>query len=232
MPSALLLTTLTLGAVGLYLLMPGGRMSMWRAALVVLAGAVAGIITLTVPLFGGHASSIWFGLLSVIGFWGAVGVITHVKPVYNALHFTLVIICVAGLMLLQQAEFAAMALVIIYGGAILVTYVFVIMLAQQSGGPGPADRRAREPFWGVLAGFGLLGALTTRLALGGQEFASQPVRELTLTQVGTVENTGILLLTEYMVGVNIAAVLLLAAMVGAVAIARRKAADLAAGEVE
>ncbi len=81
----------------------------------------------------------FFVIFSVIAVAAAVRMITHSKPVYSALYFILVVLSSAGLFLLLQAEFMAFALVIVYAGAILVTYVFVLMLAQQ------AERRKRRP---------------------------------------------------------------------------------------
>ena len=150
----LLIALLTLGGVGLYLAMPGGRLSIGRAALVVLAGAAAALVVFLLPSLSAADGRGWFIALALIGLWGAIRVVTHRKPVYSALYFILVIVAVTGMLVLMQAEFLAVAVVIIYAGAILVTYVFVIMLAQQEGGPARYDRQAREPFVGVLTGFG------------------------------------------------------------------------------
>jgi len=229
MSGALLLTMLTLGGVGLYLAMPGGRLNYGRAALVVLAGAAALLVALVLPLLGAAGQRVWFALLAVVGLWGAVRVITHRRPVYSALYFVLVVIAVAGMLLLLQAEFLAAALIIIYAGAILVTYVFVIMLAQQAGGPAGYDRRAREPLAGVLAGFILLGALATRLANAAGEGMNAAAE--TDGGVGTVMNVGTELLTHYVVGVEVTGLLLLVAMVGAIAIARRRPEPSEEGEV-
>ena len=58
----------------------------------------------------------------------------HPRPVYSAVYFVLVVLATTGLCVLAAAEFLAAALVIVYGGAIMVTYIFVIMLAQQAPG--------------------------------------------------------------------------------------------------
>ncbi len=222
MPSVLLIILLTLGGVGLYLAMPGGRLHIGRAGLILLAGAGAALVAAVLPLSGEYGQRIWFALLALIGLIGALRVITHRKPIYSALYFILVVIATAGLLILMQAEFLAAALLIIYAGAILVTYVFVIMLAQQSGGPPPYDRKAREPFAGVVTGFILLAVLTIRLARGD----GQALSALTADPdagLGGVVQVGTHLLTQYVVGIEITGVLLLAAMVGAIAIARRRA---------
>lgn len=229
--SSLLLTILvTLGGVGLYLAMPGGRRDLSRAALILLAGAAAALIGMILPLAGARGEQIWFALLAVVGLAGALRVITHRKPIYSALYFVLVVIAVAGMLILMEATFLAAALLIIYAGAILVTYVFVIMLAQQSGGPASYDQRAREPFAGVVTGFILLAALTWRLTRAGAN-AVAPTQAGFSESLGDVVAVGKPLLTQYIVGVELTGLLLLAAMVGAIAIARRRAAPTAEEEL-
>src|SRR5688500_5995780 len=89
----------------------------------------------------------YFWIFSLIALGGAVRVVTHPRPVYSALYFVLTVFATAGLFILLWAEFMAAALVLIYAGAILVTYVFVIMLATQAapttGGPDGATTPAR-----------------------------------------------------------------------------------------
>jgi NADH:ubiquinone oxidoreductase subunit 6 (subunit J) len=75
-----------------------------------------------------------------------------------ALSFALVVLSTCGLFLLQAAPFLMAATGIIYAGAIIVTFLFVIMLAQQAG-LADADRRSREPFLSVVAGFVLLAGI-------------------------------------------------------------------------
>ncbi len=74
----------------------------------------------------------YFWIFSAVAIVGAVRVITHPRPVYSALYFVLTVFASAGLFVLMFAEFMAAALVLIYAGAILVTYVFVIMLAASA----------------------------------------------------------------------------------------------------
>jgi len=102
-----------------------------------------------------------FGFLALAG---AVRMITHPRPVFAALYFILVVIATAGMFLLLGAEFMAFSLVIVYAGAILITYMFVLMLAQQSpvAGVGDAwyDRMPREAISAVIVGFVILATLS------------------------------------------------------------------------
>ena len=172
-------------------------------------------------------SPAWFAAFALIGLWGGVRVITHRRPVYSALYFLLVIVSVAVELVLLEAQFLAAALVIIYAGAILVTYLFVIMLAQQAEETA-YDRQAREPLIGTLTGIVLLALIAARLLLPAP--AAVSAAPAVAAEVDSVGYVGTHLLTHYVVGVEVAAILLLAAMVGAIAIARRKARLSAPGE--
>jgi NADH-quinone oxidoreductase subunit J len=228
---AILMTiAVAIGGVGLYLAMPRGRARAGAAPLVVLAAAAAVLIGLLIAKVAGHSTAGWFVPLSIIGIAAGLRVVTHPKPVYSALYFILVIVAVAGLLLLMDAEFLAMALVMIYAGAILVTYVFVIMLAQQTG-ESSYDRQAREPFLAILAGFVVLGTIGSKLFQStAGELAADPIGMAAGVDDNVVQ-VGTSLLTTYAVGVELAGVLLLAALVGAIAIARRKALDEPEGDI-
>lgn len=200
--------------------------------------------------FEGRSFFIAFSAIAVIS---AVCVIAHSRPVYSALFFVLVVLAVSGLCILATAEFLAAALVIVYGGAILVTYVFVIMLAQQ-GNPSSYDRAASNPIWAVVVGFalvaattqamvhvdpiaiyarsspnGYVGSLTRRAenasgAIAGAD-ARKDATHHSSSDSGWDHNlraVGRTLLAEYVMAVEVAGVLLLIAMVGALAVARKR----------
>lgn len=186
MTPTLLYVVCLLGAVGLYLLVrptaglgaAAGR-GMRAAGIVFGLGAFAWLATAipgallpdgapdgaAVP----QAFTAIFGLVAVAS---AVRMIATGKPVYAALHFVLVILASAGMFLMLGAEFMAFALIIVYAGAILITYMFVLMLSQQSpdpddpGGQADFDRMPREPAAGALIAF-LLLALLTRTVMDG-----------------------------------------------------------------
>lgn len=113
------------------------------------------------------AAFAYYYLFSFIAIAAAIRVITHSRPVYSALWFVMVVMASAGLFLTLSADFMAFAMVIIYGGAILVTYMFVIMLASHGGNAQDDDeepaynRYANEPLWACVAGFLLLAVLLT-----------------------------------------------------------------------
>lgn len=240
MPSSVLITLLVLlpalGAAGFFLAMPGGRRGIWRAGAVLLALAVGVFFTIAAAYLVGGVGG-WFIALSLIGLFGAGRMITHKLPVYSALYFILVVVSATGLLITMDAEFMAAALLIIYAGAILVTYLFVIMLAQQSGA-AHYDSQARDPLIGSVTGFLLLGVILARILLL-DELAPNEVLlppeggpETPPVLVSTVRDVGMHLFTNYVVVVQAAGVLLLAAMVGAIAVARRKATTDAMEEAD
>ena len=160
-----------LGAVVLYLMMEP-RPAAFRAALTVCGlAAVALIISAVarnapVPEGAGTDPSFWVHVMvALVAVAGAARMVTHPRPVYAALYFVLVILAVSVNFLLLQAEFMAFALLIVYAGAILITYLFVLMLAQQSGdqsmrGEESAwyDRTPREPIAALILAFIMLSA--------------------------------------------------------------------------
>lgn len=161
-------TASILGALALYFSLPH-RWSMAKFG-GLLGVAAMGLLMLWVLPAGTKAAdlpSIYYYLFTFISLAAGSRVITHPRPVYSALYFVLVILSSAGMLVLLQAEFMAFAMVIIYGGAILVTYMFVIMLAtmpQSADGPDNSpsyDRVAREPLAAVFMGFALLAVLTS-----------------------------------------------------------------------
>src|SRR3954470_2301425 len=107
---------------------------------------------------GPVGETIVFSVFATAAITCAILMITNRNPVYSALWFALVTLSVCGLFWLQYAHFLAAATVIVYAGAIVVTFVFVIMLAQQSGAT-IYDQRSRQPFLATVTAFLLLGAL-------------------------------------------------------------------------
>lgn len=88
--------------------------------------------------------------------------ITARNPVYAALWFALATLSTCGLFLLQHAPFLAAATIIVYAGAVIVTFLFVIMLAQQSGAAG-YDQQSSQSWLATISAFVLLGALSVTL---------------------------------------------------------------------
>lgn len=212
-----------IGAIGLYLAMP--RIGASRRAPAILLGAISigGLLALLRFGFGERASTnIYFYILAFLTIAGAVRVVTHPRPVYAALFFVMVVLASAGLAFMAGAEFLGAALVIVYAGAILVTYVFVIMLAQQSSeddinAPIHYDAESREPATAVMAGFVLVATLAGLIVGRNWPAAANPGA----AEASNTIAIGRELMTRYAVSVEVAGVLLMVAMIGALAIARK-----------
>lgn len=219
-----------LGALGVYWALPkDGRPSRRGVVGTILAAAIGAFLLLLAQLLGDDAQRVYLYVLSVLALGGAVRVVTHPRPVFSAIFFILVVLSTAAMLVLVGAEFLGAALVIVYAGAILVTYVFVIMLAQQtapqSGGMFAQamhyDRDAREPMAAVLAGFVLVGTIAG-VIVGYDWKPHGEVAEATATATSNTLVIGRILMTDYAVSVELAGLLLTVAMVGAIALARKR----------
>ncbi|MEO2090502.1 MAG: NADH-quinone oxidoreductase subunit J [Gemmataceae bacterium] len=168
-PLTQLVLAAALGAVGVYLLLPKPRVR-WVSggvALVIAAAAVFGVFLF--ERYGQPVLSVNGDKTNVVGsvlFWlfaaGAVGfgcvLVTQRNPARGAIAFAFVILSTCGLFLLLAAPFLMAATVIIYAGAIIVTFLFVLMLSHVKG-PADENDRTREPLLGSLAGFGFVGLM-------------------------------------------------------------------------
>lgn len=243
------------GAAAVFFLLPAGGRSRPGVATVFGLSALGALIAfLATRGIGGAEGVGYFFVFAIVALVAAARVVTHTRPVYSALYFVLVVVAVAALLVLSHAEFLAVALIIIYAGAILVTYLFVIMLAQQPGSP-MYDRRAREPLLAVLASFTLMAAIAGRLVenppvtvphsaqaaatkgtdsrLGDGangagtrgQLTARPVADVPLPGAAPRGNSleiGTIVMTRHVVTLQLAGVLLLVSMVGAIAMSRRK----------
>src|SRR3954454_5088946 len=146
MAPAVILALCVVAGGGTVLLLPSRREAPLRkvGGIILLAVALIFVALLVRWKTGDAAASaaagmtrsfwIYFWIFAAIALLGALRVITHTKPVYSALYFVLTVFASAGLFLLVHAEFMAAALILTYAGAILITYVFVIMLAAEATG--------------------------------------------------------------------------------------------------
>jgi NADH:ubiquinone oxidoreductase subunit 6 (subunit J) len=152
---------------------------------------------------------------------GAVGTVALRNPFYSVLALVGHLISLALLFLLLRAEFVAMAQVIVYAGAVMVLYVFVVSYV------GGADHMLAPPATGrmkVAAGvFGLLLFIELAIAILGSGLAALDTRGADVGPgFGSPGQIGELLLTKFLVAFELASFLLLIAAVGAVTLARRR----------
>jgi NADH:ubiquinone oxidoreductase subunit 6 (subunit J) len=153
-----------LGLAAVYLLLPRPRPYpfLWGAGVGVLALVAAVVLLLGTTQF--DVEPFLFYLFSAVAIIAGALMVTQHNPARAALSFALVVLSTCGLFLLLAAPFLMAATVIIYAGAIIVTFLFLLMLAQQEG-RSDADDRSREPLFSAAAGFLLLGTLLYVLKL-------------------------------------------------------------------
>jgi len=151
---------------------------------------------------------------------GAIGVVVLRNPFYGVLSLVGHLLCLAALFLLLHAEFIAAAQVIIYAGAVMVLYVFVVAYVggtDESLGTSPGLLRVVTP---VVAGLLLVELLIAMLGSGLEEIGT---RGATIPDTfGSPAQIGELLLTDFLLPFELSSVLLLVAAVGAVGLARRR----------
>lgn len=156
---------LLVGGLAILLLLPRPRPFSW------FLGAVAGLASLVlgglllVRGTGLTPETVLFYAFAALAITSAALLVTQQNPARAALSFTLVVLSTGGLFLLLAAPFLMAATIIIYAGAIIVTFLFVLMLAQQAG-LGNADARSREPELATLTGFLLLATILYVLHTG------------------------------------------------------------------
>jgi NADH-quinone oxidoreductase subunit J len=228
----LILALCILAGIGTLLLLPSRREAAFRhlgGILLSLTGVVFILLLIRVSAGQAETASLrigpYFWIFSSIALAGAVRVITHPRPVYSALYFVLTVMASAGLFVLLQADFMAAALIIIYAGAILITYVFVIMLAAQTipsdkplAGVIEYDAVSREPLATSAIGFTLAGLLLFVIFDRAPVAPTTPAPSIS----GSAQSLGIYLFTSQILSLEVAGVILTLCMVGAIIIARRR----------
>ena len=163
-----------------------------------------------------------FGALLVAS---SVMVILHRNPVTSALFLVLSFCSLAGIYLLLQAEFLGMVQVIVYAGAIMVLFLFVIMLLNL-GERDPGDRGGWWPnkIVGAAVGIGLVVELfVLRRAVPPATLVNPPGSAArAVAEYGAVQSLAVPLFQAYLVPFEITSLMLLAAIVGAVVLAKRR----------
>ncbi len=164
------------------------------------------------------ATTFFFYLLSGAALLGGVLVITRRNPVHSALALILTLLALAGLYLMLYAPFVAGVQIILYAGGIMVLFLFVIMLVN-------IERSQREEQFnkqwlvGILAA-AALGVLFVLVYVKGR--ALFPERAVQLPEQSNTQQIAVYLYGNYMLAFEIASLLLLVAIVGAVVMAKKR----------
>jgi NADH-quinone oxidoreductase subunit J len=180
-------------------------------------------------------AEVFFFIAAIGAVGGAVGTVVLRNPFYSVLSLVFHLLSLAALFLLLRAEFVAASQVIVYAGAVMVLYVFVVAYIggdqERLAGPaGPGLKAASVLFAGVLLVELVIAVLGSGLSAIDGEGAPY------VAGFGTPAQIGEMFLTKFLVAFEVASLLLLVAAVGAVILARRRSGlgateEISVGEV-
>ena len=233
-----IITSVAVLGLGVWLMLPRGHERGRGLGMLLVIGGL-GILGAQLPAVGGWLENGVFRALAAVTVISAVGTITFRNPVYCAISFGLTLLATAGLFLFQGAQFLGLATVVVYVGAILVTFLFVLMLANPKG-QDIYDRLSWEPWMAALGFFFVVAMLTYTLndvlnpapdtASVAAKTADETLRPA-VPQGASAEELGEEVLAEehvahlgaqlygpHLIAVEVAGVLLLVALIGAAAI--------------
>jgi len=170
-----------------------------------------------------HTITALFYVFSIVLLFASFRVITARSPVYAALYLVLAFFSAACVWMLLRAEFLAISLVLVYVGAVMVLFLFVVMMLDIN------IDRMREGFWGYLPVASGVGALIVleMAAVLWRGFLGQgdAPAESAVGHIGGTHELGRLIYTQYIYGFEIAGLILLVAIIAAVALTLRKRKD-------
>jgi NADH-quinone oxidoreductase subunit J len=167
---------------------------------------------------------IMFFVFALIAIGGALLLIMAREPIHSALSLIVVMMSLAGLYLMLGAEFVAAVQIIVYAGAIMVLFVFVIMLLNAGG-----ESRRKGSAFARIAGIPLLLILLGMLAYFiGQQYPNADLVQFGVLKdaagqsMGSAQNVGTAIFTTYLLPFEVTSVLILIAIIGAIVLARKE----------
>ena len=164
------------------------------------------------------ATTFFFYLLSSLAILSGVLVITRKNPVHSALALILTLLSLAGLYLMLYAPFVAGVQIILYVGGIMVLFLFVIMLVNLE--RSEKEKQFNQQWIAGVAAAVVLGALFVSIYVKGQALFPQAPKALPEGQ--NTQNIAVMLYGNYMFPFEIASLLLLVAIIGAVVMAKKR----------
>ena len=163
-------------------------------------------------------TQILFLVLAVMALFSALMVITSKNPMHSVIWLILVFFAISGHYLLLNAQFLAIVNIIVYAGAIMVLFLYVLMLMDLKKETEPPKNRWLK-IAGAVAGGSLLLVLVAALRKVDIE---NGIAQTRTGDIGLIENLGKALFSEYVVPFEISSILFLSAMVGAVVIGKKE----------
>jgi NADH-quinone oxidoreductase subunit J len=163
-----------------------------------------------------NITEILFWILSALALISALVVVTSKNPVYSVLALIVTFFCISGHYILLNAQFLAIVNIIVYAGAIMVLFLFVIMLMNLS-----KDTEPQKNKWLKLVG-AVAGGCLLLVLIAALKGAEKNMMQMGSGDIGLIQNLGKVLFTDYVVPFEIASILFLSAMVGAVVIGKKE----------
>lgn len=164
--------------------------------------------------------TITFWVLAVISVGAALGMVFNRKAVYSALMLGTVMLCLAVLYAVQEAPFLAAVQIIVYTGAVMMLFLFVLMLVGVDSSDSLVETLRGQRFWAVIAGLGFAALIV--LAVGNAVFSTQAGLAAATAQGGYIRSIALLLFTKYVFAFEITSALLITAALGAMVLAHRE----------
>jgi NADH-quinone oxidoreductase subunit J len=161
-------------------------------------------------------TEILFWILSAVALCSAVLVVISKNPVYSVLSLIVTFFCISGHYILLNAQFLAIVNIIVYAGAIMVLFLYVIMLMTLN-----KDTEPQKNKWLKLAG-AVAGGSLLLVMVAALRSTEKNMTELGTGNIGLIENLGKVLFNDYVVPFEISSILFLSAMVGAVVIGKKE----------
>lgn len=156
-----------------------------------------------------------FYILSAMALGCAAGVVLSRNPISSVLFLIATFFAISGHYIMMNAQFLAIVNIIVYAGAIMVLFLFVIMLMNLNADTEPQKNRLIQ-FAGLISGGILLLVILASLR------TASSVPDFTHTDIGLMKNLGKVLFTQYVLPFEISSVLFLSAMIGAIVIGKKE----------
>jgi len=167
-------------------------------------------------------TTIFFFIFAVVAIGSAILMLVHRNPVYSALFLIVTFFSIAGFYFLLEAQFLGIVQIIVYAGAIMVLFLFVIMLLNLRQEVRLPIGQPYQVMFGVLFSVLLFLQLFLIVRAGVKLGRVGPFSPEKINAAGNVEVLGGVLFTKYLFPFEVASVLLLVAMVGAIILGRKK----------
>ena len=161
-------------------------------------------------------TTLLFILLSLMAVAGAIMMLISKNPVHSILWLIIVFFAISGHYILLNAQFLAVVNIIVYAGAIMVLFLFVVMLMNLNADTEPV-KNYRLRLIGIIAG----GTLLLILLSAVMKIDTENLVEMKTGEAGLINNLGMTLFTNYVLPFEISSVLFLSAIVGAVILSKK-----------